>query len=186
MKTKLLSVRPGNSQHQGFTLLELMIVLAVLAVLLGWGMPSLTQSIRNNQVLAQTNELIAMLHFAKSEALRRNVPDDERVEVSLNPEDGGWSAFVLVEDAGDPPEGCEVGQLRCSSNTDVLLSGSTEQILFNNRGYIRSEDEDWNPETLFVQHTQCEGNSQRRRIDITATGQVSSCSLPCDVEDACQ
>jgi type IV fimbrial biogenesis protein FimT len=186
MKTKLHSARPGNNRHHGFTLLELIMVLAVIAVLLGWGTPSLVQSIRNNTVLAQSNELIAMLHYAKSEALRRNVPDDERVGIELNPEDDGWSAFIYVQDGGDPPEGCLPGQIRCSSNTGVLLSDGVDRILFNNRGYIRSTDEAWTPETLFVQHSECQGNNQRRRIDITATGQISSCALPCDSVEACQ
>jgi len=168
--------------HSGFTLLELMIVLAVIAVLLSWGMPSLTQSIRNNQVLAQSNELISMLHLAKGEALRRNTI----VQIQLASSENGWSAIVedsegddLVDECGDP------GQLRCASHTSVTLE-SVAGINFNNRGYIRSDLEDWQPETLFVQHAQCEGNNQRRRIDITATGQISSCALPCDSEDACQ
>lgn len=186
MKTNLHSARPAYNRYHGFTLLELIMVLAVIAVLLGWGTPSLVQSIRNNTVLAQSNELIAMLHYAKSEALRRNVADDERVEINFNPGADGWSAFIYLQDGGDPPEGCLPGQIRCTSHTGVLLSGGVGEIRFNNRGYIRSADELWTPETLFVQHAECQGNNQRRRIDVTATGQISSCALPCDSEDACQ
>jgi prepilin-type N-terminal cleavage/methylation domain-containing protein len=171
--------------HCGFTLLELMIVLAVIAVLLSWGMPSLTQSIRNNQVLAQGNELIAMLHFAKSEALRRNTD----VRIDLVAGEDSWSATIDDPAEEVDVEGCQPGQLRCVNYTNVglaVLDEDVEEVTYNNRGYIRSEDEAWVAETLFVQHSQCEGTSQRRRIDITPTGQISSCSLPCNSEDACQ
>lgn len=157
-------------------MLELMIVLAVIAVLLGWSMPSLTQSIRNNQVLAQGNELIAMLHFTKGEALRRNTD----VRMILDSEAGGWSVFVDDPNELTDVEGCEPGQLRCSSHTGVLLSADVTEIAFNNRGYIRDADEIWNPETIFLKHADCSGNNQHRRIDITATGQVSSCALGCE------
>jgi type IV fimbrial biogenesis protein FimT len=172
----------NRAPAHGFTLLELIVVLSVLAILLSWGMPSLTQSIRNNTVLAQGNELIAMLHFAKSEALRRNTD----VPILLTADDDGWTA--IVEDPAEVAdvEGCVPGQLRCASHTGVILITEVEQVNYNNRGYIRSEDEAWAPETLFVQHSECQGNSQRRRIDITATGQISSCTLACNSMDECQ
>ena len=171
-----------EKSYKGFTFLELMTVMAVIAILLSWGLPSVTQSIRNNTVLAQSNELIAMLHFAKSEALRRNTD----VPMLLDAEANGWGA--IVEDPAEVAdvEGCVPGQLRCSSNTNVLLESAVTVVTFNNRGYIRDADdgEAWTPETLYLQHAQCEGNNQRRRIDITATGQISSCSLPCDEIEA--
>jgi type IV fimbrial biogenesis protein FimT len=167
--------------NDGFTLLELIVVLAVLAILLSWAIPSLQQSIRNNSILAQGNELIAMLHFAKSEALRRNTD----VPILLTAEANGWTA--IVEDPAElaDVEGCVPGQLRCVSHTGALLVTDAAQVIYNHRGYIRSEDEAWAPETLFVQHAECVGNHQRRRIEITPTGQISSCSLPCDSEAAC-
>jgi hypothetical protein len=63
--------------------------------------------------------------------------------------------------------------------------GVTFELSFNNRGYIRGIDDAWVPETLFLQHENCSGSNQRRRIDITPTGQVSSCSLPCDSTAVC-
>jgi type IV fimbrial biogenesis protein FimT len=169
------------SKGRGFTLLEMIIVLSVVAILLSWGMPSITQSLQNNQVAAQSNELVSMMHFAKSESLRRNAD----VPILLGSSADGWSA--IVEDPAELADvvGCVPGQLRCVSNTGVVLTAAVTQVVFNNRGYIRKAADPWTPETMYVQHSRCAGNNQRRRIDITPTGQISACSLPCDSTAAC-
>lgn len=56
----------------GFTLLELMITLVVLAILVSIAMPSFTAMIARNQITAAGNELIAAMQFARHEAVRRN------------------------------------------------------------------------------------------------------------------
>ena len=169
-----------NLTERGFTLLELMITLAVLAVLLSMGLPSLTESMNNNRVLSQTHEMVAMLGFARNEAIRRNAS----VTIQLNSVTGGWN--VIVEDPLNTAdvEGCAIGQLRCSSNTRVGLTTGTNELVFNNRGYIR-DGNPWTSETLYLQHESCNGNNQRTRIDIMPTGQVSSCLLACNSTAAC-
>lgn len=169
---------------RGFTVLELLTGLAVMAILFGWGFPSLQMMIQNNQVSAQNSELISVLHFAKTEAVRRNA----NVPVLLGPNetDDGWVA--IVEDPAELAdiEGCEPGQLRCASynrvTIDLDLPGDDTALTFNNRGYITDPD---NPlsfltGTIFLQHEHCSGDRQRRRIEITATGQIDSCDVACN------
>ena len=48
----------------GFTLVELIITLAVLGILSAIAYPSLTQSIANNQVRSQAEEIQSILAFA--------------------------------------------------------------------------------------------------------------------------
>lgn len=194
----------------GYTLLEVVFVVSIATALLMWGMPSVVQSIRNNQVASQTVSLLAMLNFTKSESVRRNTG----VDIVFTMYNGGWDA--VVEDPNHEVEvaGCVLGQLRCTSNTGAALSipaddeepaaeslssgteavepgeeeavGVTFEMTFNNRGYIRDRDDVWTPQTIFLQHDQCSGQNQRTRIDITPTGQISSCSLACNSTAACQ
>jgi len=56
----------------GFTLIELMVGLAVLAIALGAGVPSMSEFIQNSRLSAQTNDLLASLHLARTEAIKRN------------------------------------------------------------------------------------------------------------------
>ena len=57
----------------GFTLIELLITLVVLGILLAIAYPSFTQSIANNRVRSQAQEIISLLSFARAEAISRGV-----------------------------------------------------------------------------------------------------------------
>lgn len=60
--------------HGGFTLIELIIALVILAVLAALSAPSMSTFIKNNQQTAITNELIADILSARSEAVHLNNP----------------------------------------------------------------------------------------------------------------
>jgi prepilin-type N-terminal cleavage/methylation domain-containing protein len=174
-----------KTANRGFTLLELIIVLAVLAILVSWGFPSLQESIRSNRMIAQNNEVLAVLHYARSEAIRRN----ESVEVHFSEIDGTEWIFIDDPDNIAIVDGCLPGQLRCSGTDKVDIDPSTldsvdPMITFNNRGYIVEGDEPWTSETIYLEHDNCSGNL-RRRIDIMPTGQINACALPCGSLDSC-
>lgn len=58
----------------GFTILELLIAIAVLAIVVGIGVPSFTDAIRRNRLTSQTNSLLGGLAIARSEAVKRGTP----------------------------------------------------------------------------------------------------------------
>ncbi|MFZ5621455.1 MAG: GspH/FimT family pseudopilin [Pseudomonadota bacterium] len=57
--------------HRGFTLIELMITLAVAAILLTIGIPSFSDFVKNNRLVGYVNEFVAAAHLARSEAIKR-------------------------------------------------------------------------------------------------------------------
>jgi len=63
---------PWRHRMSGFTLIELMVTIAVAAVLLGIAVPSFQDMLERNRVAAQTNEVLGGLQMARSEAIRKN------------------------------------------------------------------------------------------------------------------
>ena len=59
-------------QSRGITLIELMVTIAIAAGLIASAVPNFEETIRNNRMVTQINELHASLNFARSEAIKRN------------------------------------------------------------------------------------------------------------------
>jgi type IV fimbrial biogenesis protein FimT len=62
-----------RNQSGGFSLLELILALAIGAILLGIAVPSFTAIIRQNRIANETNEFMVTLSLARSEAVKRGV-----------------------------------------------------------------------------------------------------------------
>lgn len=83
---------------RGFTLIELLVTLGVLAVLLVAAAPAMTDMILNNRMSAFSNDLMADLAMARSEALKRS----QRVVICKNAGTdstcgtGAWQAGWLL------------------------------------------------------------------------------------------
>ncbi len=63
-----------KTSKKGFTLIELMITIVIVAVLLSLAGPSFIETIRNNRIQTNTDTLFTSLIVARSEALKRNQP----------------------------------------------------------------------------------------------------------------
>jgi type IV fimbrial biogenesis protein FimT len=61
-------------KHAGFTLVELVVTLAVAGVLIGIAVPSYSRMIAANRLSTATNSFVASLNSARMEAVRRNRP----------------------------------------------------------------------------------------------------------------
>lgn len=88
----LLGVRGGR----GFTLIEVMVVVAIIAILASMALPSMIEILRNNRLQSAHSSLQASLNLARSEAVKRGT--DARVTVAAGTAAGawtnGWTVFV--------------------------------------------------------------------------------------------
>ncbi len=75
-------------EQRGFTLVELMITIAILAIALGVALPNLTQFIVKQRVSGQANELLNSLSYARSEASKIN---NNVVVIPLTNAATGWT-----------------------------------------------------------------------------------------------
>lgn len=63
-----------DKRSYGFTLIEMMITIAVMSLLLMLGLPSMNTWLQNSQLRASAEAMQAGLQLARAEALRRNAP----------------------------------------------------------------------------------------------------------------
>jgi len=96
------AAQPGNTyscrRHTGnrraiggFSLVEMMVVISLLAIMSAIAVPSFTQMIAGNSVDAAANELYGLLQYARGEAVSRG----QRVTVSAGASDT-WAATLDV------------------------------------------------------------------------------------------
>lgn len=70
--SKFKSRKVERSAQNGFTLIEIMVVVAIVAILVMLATPSWQELIANNRSRTAVNDWIASTQFARSEALRTN------------------------------------------------------------------------------------------------------------------
>ena len=106
---------------RGFTVVELVIAMSILAIIVSLAAPSLSSVIVVQQVKAAAQDVYASLSVARSEALTRNT------NVTVAPVAGDWAKGWTVTDAGGTVLRRQDGYPK------IALSGPA-QIVFNGDG----------------------------------------------------
>jgi type IV fimbrial biogenesis protein FimT len=99
-------------KQSGATLLELMVVLAVSAILLGIGIPSFAAFTSSSRLASATNELVSSLHLARSEAIKRNSRTVMCTSATGTAcaDSGGWHQGWLVFHDANNNAGLDAGE----------------------------------------------------------------------------
>lgn len=94
-------VKAALRNSRGLTLVELMVTLAVLAILLSLAAPSFSSLLASTRMSSQTNEFMGTLNLARSEAVRRVQPVSLRASDSDNYNySKGWTVFPDADGDG--------------------------------------------------------------------------------------
>ena len=86
-------------QSPGFTAIELLVSIAILAILASLAAPSFTDSIKRYRIAAVRDDLMSSIQFARTEAIRRGVAVSLRRTTTCSPAttddwNCGWEIFV--------------------------------------------------------------------------------------------
>lgn len=187
-------------KHAGFTIIELMITIAVLGVALGMAVPGLRQIILDNRLASQLNLLSSSLAMARSEAIKQNVrailcPSSNGTTCSASGStwNGGWLVFLdrnnnFAHTASS--SGCAEGETAADcllvaqpalggSNTLTGGPGVPALMGYNGTGTaICDTNADGSPEscvTADTYFTLCDtrGGAKARALAISATGRTA-------------
>ncbi|EXJ10346.1 prepilin-type N-terminal cleavage/methylation domain-containing protein [Nitrincola tibetensis] len=155
-----------GSRQSGVSLIELMVSIAVLAIILFIGVPSFQSTLESSRARAITNDLAGALQLARSEALKRRVVVavciSNQAQNGCDPT-GNWSDGWLITALGSN----EV--VRVWDGVSASLGGNVIQapaggIAFSREGFIVGAV----PHQIAINidnHDRC--------ININATGQVT-------------
>lgn len=158
----------------GFTLLELIVSLAVAAILLGIAIPSYRSVVQRNSVTAQVNDLVGDLNYARSEAVTRG----QTVFVCSSgdhlhcADTGNWSQGWVIYAADDPsaadPTPTASNRIRVHEPTQKTLKLTTTvkaPLSFDANGFAGSGR---------TFEASANGTSKTTRITIAATGRIET------------
>lgn len=90
----------------GFTMIELVVAMGILAILVALAAPSFTSVINNNRLSSSANELLTTLQYARGEAVRRNSNvvicrnDAPDTGATCNTAAGAWLGWMSFVDDG--------------------------------------------------------------------------------------
>ena len=154
--------RRNQWPQSGFTLIELMVTLSVMAILLMIAVPSFNEVTLGSKLGAFANNLAASAHLARSEAIKRNAPVS--LCVSSNGKDcsaGGWEQgwIVLAMDGTVVQR-----QQALPAGFKATESGGVDDLVFQPSGVGATAA------TLTVCRATPTVGSQEREVTISATG----------------
>ncbi len=75
---------PWGKTSSGFTLVELMVIVAILGIFAGIAVPSFTDLVRRNRLQSASEEFYGLLQYARTEAVSRGR------SITVTQKDGTW------------------------------------------------------------------------------------------------
>ncbi|MEO7066249.1 MAG: GspH/FimT family pseudopilin [Rhodanobacter sp.] len=112
---------------RGFTLIELMVTLVIMAILVAFALPNFRDLLRRNQVASASNALLASLSYARTEAITRGQlvsicpsSDGEACTAGGTAFDPGWLVYSY-------PAGAASANLAYNATGATLLRANGAQ-----------------------------------------------------------
>ncbi|MDH3872280.1 MAG: GspH/FimT family pseudopilin [Gammaproteobacteria bacterium] len=164
------------NKETGFTVIELMVTLAVALVLVTMAVPAFNTFMQNNRITAQANDLLTAINASRDEALKR------RATVTIcSSSDGssctgnwhdGW--IVFTDDNADSVVNGTDQVLRVwgALTGGATLSSAQTSLRYDGIGLVNSST------TFQLRIPGCKGNLARD-ISVSVTGQPSVTHSAC-------
>lgn len=153
-----------RKQNTGYTLIELMMTVFIAAIVLSLGVPAFTDTLRNNRLTTQSNDLVTALNLARAEAVKRRAnvtvcPSSDQSTCTGSAWQDGW----IVRDDGS---GNVIHYFPAMKGATTVAS-TAATVSYSQRGFLSNG----NPVTM----TLCAGSGESgRQITLTGTGRPSS------------
>lgn len=169
----MLSPLSHRRAARGFTLIELMVVLALVGILVTLAAPSFVQFQRNSRLRTVSSSLVSAINMARSEAMKR------QKFTFVMPRDGGWNAgwdvFVDMDNSFSKTDAdVKLGALSDKpSDVGVTVATSLPYVMFSGSGFPRTTDGSFLNGTFTL--TIPGSGETARSVVLSNTGRVRVC-----------
>ncbi|WP_163830930.1 GspH/FimT family pseudopilin [Spartinivicinus ruber] len=142
----------------GFTLIEMLITLAIASILLGVAYPAFNNMINENRLTTTANSFIGALAIARNEAIKRG--QQISVVAKSSTADNEWGGGWEVRDANNEV----IRDFPSLTEQSIALNSNNNfsTITFNSRGFLATTQD-----TVDIQ---LPGANSSRLITVTASG----------------
>jgi len=135
---------------KGFTLIELMVTIAIAAILMSLAAPSFRDLLVSNRLTSDVNTYVSLINYARSEAITRNqsvvvCPKNASAITCSNTQFWNENEVQVFVDANGNNERNATDillktlpVLDASSTQTIVLNAGTDKIIFGSLGYSQT------------------------------------------------
>lgn len=181
--------------NRGFTLIELMVTLAVAVVLMVVATPSFVSFQRSSELASQTNSLLAGINAARTEAMKRNMNAFVVPGGSSNNWNDGWIVFADANNNGVYDATIDFTVLTQPAMPAYFTGSGTQTakenpayVMYKSTGYSSTKSGGFGALTITLERNDLTGSEliqQTRRIIIAKTGRVRTCKPESSTDAQC-